>query len=224
MRITEIINESIKFILKNPSFLLPFIFYYLLTSFVFLSLEIYQFYSLFFFFIFSLLFLPFIIYSLIHKLEKNEYTFSVPRKIFKDLIFATILKLLLFLLFFFFISLSIFSIYFKNLNLEFIFIFSIIPLFFLIRFLTLEVDVSTKKLNFLEAIKHSFKKTKGMELKIFFAFIVFFLISLSFLIISYYILDLLKMRIVSYLFDSFSASIFFSSLIVFSYKLNKSKF
>jgi hypothetical protein len=63
-----------------------------------------------------------------------------------------------------------------------------------------------------------------MELKIFFAFIVFFLISLSFLIISYYILDLLKMRIVSYLFDSFSASIFFSSLIVFSYKLNKSKF
>ena len=215
----RLLNKTVKFIFKNPSFLLPLTAYYFLLSFIIFSLEPY--FSILIFIFISVTFLPFFIYSLISYLEKKEYTFSIPRKIFKDFLIATILKLSLFILFFFFIAIPIFSFYLKIFNFHYFFIFSIFPLYFLIKLFPLEIIVSTKKLNLLDSIKYSFKITKNNEIKIFICFLIFALISLGFLIVFYSILKIFKIEYISFIVDSFIQSFFFSSLLVFSYFLVK---
>ena len=219
MEVLRLLNKTVEFVLKNPSFLLPLTTYYFLLSFIISSLESY--FSILFFIFISVAFFPFFIYSLISYLENKEYTFSIPKKIFKDFLVATTLKLFLFILFFFFISISIFSLYSRVFNLSYFFIFSIFPLYFLIKLLPLEIIVSTKKLNLKDSIKYSFKITKNKEIKIFISFLIFTLISIVFLIVFYPITKILEIEYISFIIDSFIQSFFFSSILVFSYFLVK---
>ena len=219
METLRLLNKTVEFIFKNPSFLLPLTAYYLLLSFIIFSLGSY--FSMLFFIFISVTFFPFFIYSLISYLENKEYTFSIPKKIFKDFFIATIFKLSLFILFLFFIAISILSFYLRIFNFHYFFIFSIFPLYFLIKLFPLEIIVSTKKLNLVDSIKYSFRITKNNEIKILICFLIFTLISLGFLIAFYPILKIFEIEFISFIIDSFIQSFFFSSILAFSYFLVK---